>query len=440
MSTTDCNEGGAINIPSGGHEEAAAGLDQRQAYAELIEQAVLGPVHKRLADVVWRDHVNVPPKRGRQGDKGYAPTNTVEDIEKLEAARAEWEALADETRVITVRGLSVGEWRPDIGAVAMSTMRGPHYRTVGLHNKAVQTTILLPEEAIFLMDRGVLEVQHDGIPMSIQQAYAWMLPKSDLTEAELVTYLMLRRLGYTVRVHRQDTSGGVCVEPTATEPTAGRASADELSTAGWCDVVSAFTKKFSNRATSELFPWLSSVLSTLEAAWAVKPKDVDTLLRDSDLTTLDQVHARLREVVAHSKASKYPSQARQCLRVSLDVFKLNSSFKKSDPGEPEFRVCVCNFSDAPPTRAEFLQLTRSAAPAVLKIAVVDGGVASFYSMLDLDLPIFADWDEQQTRPSESKRKAMHSSQDKDEISGTPTNKRGRQSAPDASELPRMENI
>lgn len=63
MSTTDCNEGGAINIPSGGHEEAAAGLDQRQAYAELIEQAALGPVHKRLADVVWRDHVNVPPKR-----------------------------------------------------------------------------------------------------------------------------------------------------------------------------------------------------------------------------------------------------------------------------------------------------------------------------------------------------------------------------------------
>lgn len=338
--------------------------------------------------------------------------------------------------------------------------------------------------------------------MSIQQAYACMLPKSDLTEAELVTYLMLRRLGYTVRVHRQDTSGGVCVEPTATEPTARRASADEFSTAGWCDVVSAFTKKFSNRATSELFPWLSSVLSTLEAAWAVKPKDVDTLLRDSDLTTLDQVrqeqdgtqrvrltyrflqvHARLREVVAHSKASKYPSQARQCLRVSLDVFKLNSSFKKSvretTPVFPQEVVLkteasFCRTQENPNFGFAFaisamlrqleqsfynsrgpqrLQCSKSPSSMVsgfrhlkanvhlLRNQLLDlGGVASFYSMLDLDLPIFADWDEQQTRPSESKRKAMHSSQDKDEISGTPTNKRGRQSAPDASELPRMENI
>ena len=82
----------------------------------------------------------------------------LQDERKLAEARAEWAALAGDTRVVSVRGLSVGEWHASRGVVAMTTMRGPHFRTVGMYDRDLQTTVLRPEEAIFLMDRGVIEV------------------------------------------------------------------------------------------------------------------------------------------------------------------------------------------------------------------------------------------------------------------------------------------
>jgi hypothetical protein len=62
--------------------------------------------------------------------------------------------------MIAIRGLSVGEWMPHVGLVALTVMRGPHFRTVGLHSRIFNKTVLQPEEAVFLMDRGVLEVQY----------------------------------------------------------------------------------------------------------------------------------------------------------------------------------------------------------------------------------------------------------------------------------------
>lgn len=61
---------------------------------------------------------------------GYAPTGTAEDRDKLAAARADWCTLATSTRVVSIRALSTGVWRPDVsgapgaGVVELTVMRG----------------------------------------------------------------------------------------------------------------------------------------------------------------------------------------------------------------------------------------------------------------------------------------------------------------------------
>ena len=91
----------------------------------------------------------------------YIHPIATQDIQKLDAARSEWAALAAESRVISVRGLSVGDWNRKAGDVEMSVMRGSHFKSVGRYCRERKLTVLAPEEALFLMDRGVLEVR-DG--------------------------------------------------------------------------------------------------------------------------------------------------------------------------------------------------------------------------------------------------------------------------------------
>jgi hypothetical protein len=58
---------------------------------------------------------------------------------------------------------------------------------------------------------------------------------------------------------------------------------------GWVATMSRFLSRFSIGLASAFSPLLSSVLSLLRVAWVSQPQDVDSVLRDADLKTLDQV-------------------------------------------------------------------------------------------------------------------------------------------------------
>ena len=55
----------------------------------------------------------------------------------------------------------------------------------------------------------------------------------------------------------------------------------------------------------------------------------------------------------------------------------------------------------PPPRARTKQLVLDAGPAALKFAVVDTGMVTFYSIMDLELPIYSDWQSVQPLPLSS---------------------------------------
>lgn len=106
------------------------------------------------------------------------------------------------------KSISYAIWYPDISRAAMIQIRGVLFNGIG-HSvprpvslgalKLRKRTELLPEEALYLIERGslfcwkhhpevdeaVIDEQdgHEihGIPMTVQQAYAEMIGKEDLT-------------------------------------------------------------------------------------------------------------------------------------------------------------------------------------------------------------------------------------------------------------------
>lgn len=57
-----------------------------------------------------------------------------------------------------------------------------------------------------------------------------------------------------------------------------------------------------------------------------------------------------------------------------------SSFKKSNPGPPQFRVCVVSPHDPFPSPSLLNQLTSLTPPAALRCCVVDGSSLTYYTI------------------------------------------------------------
>ena len=100
--------------------------------------------------------------------------------------------------------MSYAIWHPHIARAHVTTVRGTHFvnmgHSVGRDEQTDETTAqgkigkrleLLPEEALYLVERGamfcwresegLLGEDMEGEPMTVQQAFAEMIGKEDLT-------------------------------------------------------------------------------------------------------------------------------------------------------------------------------------------------------------------------------------------------------------------
>lgn len=166
----------------------------------------------------------VIPKRGEKEFEPRARGGTNLQAHVLERSRAAMFDTLLTTRTISSKGISYGIWHPKLERVEVTVSRGIHFNSMG--HSVVRSTLdenglekvkkrleLLPEEAIYLIERGALfcwkksdaHTAHlqgfegiVGTPMSVQQAYAEMIGKENLTLERFQVYAYLRRLGYVV--------------------------------------------------------------------------------------------------------------------------------------------------------------------------------------------------------------------------------------------------
>ncbi|KAM9208082.1 tRNA-splicing endonuclease subunit Sen54 isoform 3-T3 [Dugong dugon] len=136
------------------------------------------------------------PQRSH-GPKDFLPDGSEAQAERLRRCREElWQLLAEE-RVERLGSLVAAEWRPEGGFVELQSPAGKFWQTMGYSEQGRQR--LHPEEALYLLECGSIQLFHQDLPLSIQEAYQLLLTEDTVTFLQYQVFSHLKRLGYVVR-------------------------------------------------------------------------------------------------------------------------------------------------------------------------------------------------------------------------------------------------
>ncbi|KAF4581565.1 tRNA-splicing endonuclease subunit sen54 [Pleurotus pulmonarius] len=146
----------------------------------------------------------------RRGEKEFEPApggGSGLQIHVLDRARSAMFDALRATRSTSSKAMSYAVWYPSIARAHVTLSRGIHFTSMGHsvprneenEEKTTKRLELLPEEAIYMIERGALLcTKAGGAPMSAQQAFSEMLGTEDMTLERYQVYSYLKRLGYVV--------------------------------------------------------------------------------------------------------------------------------------------------------------------------------------------------------------------------------------------------
>ncbi|KAM7232619.1 hypothetical protein CapIbe_017380 [Capra ibex] len=135
------------------------------------------------------------PQRSH-GPKDFLPDGSEAQAERLRLCRQElWQLLAEE-RVERLGSLVAAECKPE-GFVELKSPAGKFWQTMGFSEQGRQR--LHPEEALYLLECGSIQLFHQDLPLSIQEAYQLLLTEDTVTFLQYQVFSHLKRLGYVVR-------------------------------------------------------------------------------------------------------------------------------------------------------------------------------------------------------------------------------------------------
>ncbi|KAM8845706.1 tRNA-splicing endonuclease subunit Sen54 [Spinachia spinachia] len=137
-----------------------------------------------------------------RGQKDFFPDDSEEQRQRLQQSLTEHWSLVSEERVEKLGNLVKATWIPSEGIVELQSPAGKFWQTMGFSVSGKQ--LLLPEEALYLMECGNLQVFHLELPLSVQDGYERFLSSSTVSLLQYQVFGHLKRLGFVV--HRFDPS------------------------------------------------------------------------------------------------------------------------------------------------------------------------------------------------------------------------------------------
>ncbi|NXR07800.1 SEN54 endonuclease, partial [Semnornis frantzii] len=130
------------------------------------------------------------------GPKDFIPDGSAEQAEKLRLCQEEqWEILSEE-RVERLGNVVKAEWKPGQGIVELQSPAGKFWHTMGFSKQGKQC--LLPEEALYLLECGSVQLFYRDLPLSIQEAYEVLLSQEAVSLPHYQVFSHLKQLGYIV--------------------------------------------------------------------------------------------------------------------------------------------------------------------------------------------------------------------------------------------------
>ena len=293
------------------------------------------------------------------------------------------------------RNLVVGFYDPSDDSVTIEQSKRPTLKTMG-KGDAQNRLSLLPEEALYMVERGSLDLRWrteelEGLPLSLQAAYVYLLGKQGLTLERYTVYASLKRIGYAVQRgpawYPEDYDKDFIPQRELEKPKPlGR--------------FSQFYKSLFDKPLPEPSPPPPSGPLVTPGFY----RSYNSIYR---LLTLMPAHDPSeptdRESLRSSASMGHPtSPTHPRIRPAFYVWKPTTDFKKSAPPPPDFRIAVMNAReesfpvleqlddllqsvpyDPPPAGSEGQTIRRvKHGWRNVLLAVVDQGVVSYMRVAD----------------------------------------------------------
>ncbi|MCJ1380452.1 tRNA-splicing endonuclease subunit sen54 [Xylographa soralifera] len=284
------------------------------------------------------------PSLPRRGEKDFESYGTTSQQDALSRSRAAMHDALSYPRIHTPKSQIIAVYNPQTGRTAVNHPKGPHMRTMG-KAEADGRLYLLPEEALYLVERGNLDLRwpvaegdEDNMPMSLQSAYAAFIGSLGLTLERYSVYAGLKRNGYAVQrspAWYSDDWGAEDVVDVVVPPVEPRSGF------GWLYNLLHSQKNepplpFGPLVRPGLYRSYKEIYHSLNIIPFYNPTahtqhTVDPGLADAESK---QKKTNSSKVTAGNDAPH--------LRCSFYIWKPRPIFKKSTPGPPDFRIAVVN--------------------------------------------------------------------------------------------------
>lgn len=272
------------------------------------------------------------------------PTEAEKQVNAAETTGAEEKPATKRT----IKDLMAGI--PPDACVCVPQPRGPFFKTMGRADRWNRVW-LLPEEAIYLVERGSLylkwpstvtepvrvdDEEEMGVPMSLEAAYSCMMGHAGLTLDRYVVYSGLKRNGYTVV--RAPSWHGTVEEPE-------HEIDDEIASAGsYLKSVSACWSRF-YESIAGILEKDNSVqgpligVSTPRTYSKYKLAFCTCNKTDGDK---DALYRKLALIPSHNAAVPKPERkpTEAPFQFTYYIYKPSTPYKISAPQAPDFRIAV----------------------------------------------------------------------------------------------------
>lgn len=292
------------------------------------------------------------PKRG---EKDFEPNGTALQSDALHDSRQAMYAALRGERGHAGKLHITATWHQDLRRAAVAVPKGPHFNTIGKSDSS-GTVWLLPEELIYLVERGSIECFYpQGAPMSLQATYAACITSQGDLE-RLQTYTYLKKLGFIVQRALSYEEDYSLVENSPYKLVPSKRT------------IHSVLYSYMSASILSAHQWYrtTSFLGVSHAQLSTSPKQI--ILNKPIYSSYDQIYDDLDIIPFHAPphSNTLPTphttvEPKYPYRVAFNVWKPTAgTFKKSNPPAPDFRVAVVSMRDSRvPTLAQSLALLDS---------------------------------------------------------------------------------
>lgn len=283
-------------------------------------------------DFRFLSHLSQSTSIPRRGEKDFEQHGTQSQTSTLDASRHAMHSALSVSRTHNPKTHNIGRYHPDDGTTIIEHFKGPLFRTLG-KGLAMGRLSLLPEEALYLVERGSLDLRWGNeelldIPMSLQAAYAYFLGHRGLTLERCIVFAGLKRCGYAVQRAREwypeDYDKGYVALRQLEQPSKLGIFAQLYKF--------LFEARAPDRPTQGplIAPGLYRSYASIYRLLTIMPAHNTTLPTDRE-------SQRSSASMGHPTSPVHPR-----VRCSFHVWKPTSNFRKAAPPPPDFRIAVIN--------------------------------------------------------------------------------------------------